>query len=292
MLDEMATPAVRTERRVRPTPSKTQIGQIVFTIPAARALRAAVGDLGAGREQPRRRDARLDFLPTVSWWWVAGRLAAAGRGPGPDGADGRRRADPAAPRRTRATTRAEGASTCGCGWPSASPTSSAPPTSPAPPGCRPTPGPARCQGRQAGRPALDPSRDRDAHPRQRLLDRARGRPLRSLARRRRAAHRPDQGRRRCPRRHPQHAVPGAVVGRDAEVAPGLRGDRPGHEAASTGPVRPPSPSGAPAGRGREKPSGVQAASGWWRTPPSRLLISLLPDRGRARRTRRRAPVGA
>ena len=82
----------------------------------------------------------LDYLPTVSWWWVAARLAAAGVRPRPDGADGRRRADPAAPGGARATTRAVAASTCGCGWPSGSPTSSVPPTSRAPPGCRPTPG--------------------------------------------------------------------------------------------------------------------------------------------------------
>ena len=53
LLDGMAAPTSRTDRRVRPTPSKTQIGQIVFTDPAAHALGPPLGDLGGGREQPR-----------------------------------------------------------------------------------------------------------------------------------------------------------------------------------------------------------------------------------------------
>jgi len=70
LLDETSAPATRRNRKVRPTPSKTQIGQIVFTVPlrlisglrwltwvvAGNNLAASV--LG------------LDYLPTFSWWWV------------------------------------------------------------------------------------------------------------------------------------------------------------------------------------------------------------------------------
>jgi len=70
MLDAMASPARRTRRRVRPTPLKTQIGQVVFTVPlrllsglrwltwvvAGNNIAAVV--LG------------LAWLPTLSWWWV------------------------------------------------------------------------------------------------------------------------------------------------------------------------------------------------------------------------------
>ncbi len=69
LLEEMAAPASRTDRRVRPTPSKTQIGQIVFTVPlrVLSGLRwatwvAAGSNLGSALG--------LDYLPTISWWWV------------------------------------------------------------------------------------------------------------------------------------------------------------------------------------------------------------------------------
>ena len=70
LLDGMEAPTSRTDRRVRPTPSKTQIGQVVFTVPlrllsglrwvtwAAAGSNVASGVLGLG------------YLPTISWWWV------------------------------------------------------------------------------------------------------------------------------------------------------------------------------------------------------------------------------
>ncbi len=69
-LDVMAAPTSQTNRRVRPTPSKTQIGQVVFTVPlrVLSGLRwatwvAAGCNLGAAL-------LGLTYLPTVSWWWV------------------------------------------------------------------------------------------------------------------------------------------------------------------------------------------------------------------------------
>ncbi len=83
MLDEMTAPAGRSNRKVRPTPSKTQVGQLVFTVPlrllsglrwltwVIAGTNVASGLLG------------LDFLPTVSWWWVLigwiGLVSAPGR---------------------------------------------------------------------------------------------------------------------------------------------------------------------------------------------------------------------
>jgi non-ribosomal peptide synthetase-like protein len=70
LLDAMAAPTSQTNRRVRPTPSKTQIGQVVFTVPlrvlsglrwatwVAAGCNLAAAVLG------------LNYLPTVSWWWV------------------------------------------------------------------------------------------------------------------------------------------------------------------------------------------------------------------------------
>ena len=84
----------------------------------------------------------LDFLPTFSWWWVAGRLGPAGLRARPDGAVGPRRADPAAQGDARRLPARWHASTCGSGWPNGSPTSSAPPTSPGRRGCRRTPEPS------------------------------------------------------------------------------------------------------------------------------------------------------
>ena len=204
MLDEMATPAVRSDRSVRPTPSKTQIGQIVFTIPL-RLLSGLrwVTWVMAGSNL-RLLGARPGLPAHVLVVVGRARLGAAGLGPGSDGPDGRRGADPAAQ---------GGPGRLPAWWPHP-PEALAGRAAGRRARCREPrrrgldadvrPGPRR-QGRQAGRPALDPAGHRHAHPRQRLLGGARGRPLRPLARRRRAAHRPDQGRCRRPGGHPQHA---------------------------------------------------------------------------------------
>ncbi len=89
MLDEMTAPAARSNRDVRPTPSKTQIGQIVFTVPlrvlsGLRWLTWVVAGSNLASSV-----LGLDFLPTFSWWWVAARLGAAGLRARPDGPDGR-----------------------------------------------------------------------------------------------------------------------------------------------------------------------------------------------------------
>ena len=76
LLDGMSAPTSRTDRRVRPTPSKTQIGQIVFTIPLRMlgGLRWVTWVLFGNNVAAALLG--LTFLPTVSWWWVlAGWLA-------------------------------------------------------------------------------------------------------------------------------------------------------------------------------------------------------------------------
>ena len=69
MLERMDAPAVRLDRKVGPTPTKTQRGQLVFGVPlrALSGLRwltwvATGADLGHA--------AGAEVLPQVSWWWV------------------------------------------------------------------------------------------------------------------------------------------------------------------------------------------------------------------------------
>jgi non-ribosomal peptide synthetase-like protein len=70
-LDRMSNPTGRTNRKVRPTPRKTQIGQIVFSL----LLRTVAGvrwlTWVAAGSNIAAIVLDLAFLPTVSWWWVA-----------------------------------------------------------------------------------------------------------------------------------------------------------------------------------------------------------------------------
>ena len=70
MLDGMSAPKVKTDRRVRPTSSKTQIGQAVFTFPLRliSGLRWLTWVLAAGNLLATVGG--LAWLPTVSWAWV------------------------------------------------------------------------------------------------------------------------------------------------------------------------------------------------------------------------------
>jgi non-ribosomal peptide synthetase-like protein len=70
MLDNMAAPAGTTDRRVRPTPSKTQMGQVVFTIPLrlVSGLRWLTWVLVANNVLSAGFG--LAWLPTVPWAWV------------------------------------------------------------------------------------------------------------------------------------------------------------------------------------------------------------------------------
>ncbi len=70
MLEEMSAPALPGNRKVGPTPSKTQVGQVVSTVPLRLlgGLRwltwiVAGNNLASGL-------LGLRFLPTFSWWWV------------------------------------------------------------------------------------------------------------------------------------------------------------------------------------------------------------------------------
>ena len=69
-LERMAAPATRSQRRVRPTPLKTQAGQVVFTIP----LRTVSGLrwltwIALGNNLLARW-ADVSYLPTLPWAWV------------------------------------------------------------------------------------------------------------------------------------------------------------------------------------------------------------------------------
>jgi len=71
MLDETARPVTRTNRKVRPTPLKTQIGQLAFTIPlrSLSGLRWLTWVCAANNILASMLG--LAWPPTVSWWWVA-----------------------------------------------------------------------------------------------------------------------------------------------------------------------------------------------------------------------------
>ena len=70
LLDTMASPAAESDHLVRPTPSKTQVGQVVFTVPLRllSGLRWLTWVLAVGNVLAALLD--LGWLPTVSWWWV------------------------------------------------------------------------------------------------------------------------------------------------------------------------------------------------------------------------------
>ena len=80
-LDGMATPVARTNRRVRPTPTKTQVGQLAFTAPAAHHHGAALADLGGHRQQRRLRRARPDVPAHRPVGWPFSSAGAAGLAP-------------------------------------------------------------------------------------------------------------------------------------------------------------------------------------------------------------------
>ena len=70
LLDGMAAPTSRSDRRVRPTPSKTQVGQVAFTVPLRFLSGLRWVTWVAGGSNVAAMVLGLDYLPTVSWWWV------------------------------------------------------------------------------------------------------------------------------------------------------------------------------------------------------------------------------
>ena len=77
-LDDMDTPPRSANRTVSPVPVKTQIGQVVFTVPLRTLDRAAVAgvDRGGGQLARGTRGAWTGCRPS-SWWLVGRGLAAA-----------------------------------------------------------------------------------------------------------------------------------------------------------------------------------------------------------------------
>ena len=141
------------------------------------------------------------------------------------------------------------------------------------------------EGRPRRRPALHPAGHRDAPPRPRLLDRARGRPQRLLGRRRRAAPRCGAGRRAGPGRRAQHALPRRRRRRGRRGRAGLGGLRRGARRASSGPARRPSGSSARP-RPVVGPARDQPRLDAWRTASWRSLLSVPADRWRCSPGRR------
>ena len=102
---------------------------------------------------------------------------------------------------------------------------------------------------------------------------------RPLARRRRAAHRHDQGRRRRPRRHPEHAVPGCRRRARRRGRPRVGGHRRGREGRVLDRLarRARRPHPRPVVRESPRP---QARAGCWRTPRIATADLAAADRGR------------
>ena len=266
-LDDMAVPSSRTNRRVRPVPLKTQVGQIAFTVP----LRTLTGlrwlTWTAAANNVAAAVLGVDWLPVVAWVLggarlvppgLSGRPDGRGRGRCPDPAPGsppgglspRRQGAPAAVAR-RAARRRDGRRPprrCGVGA-----------------SLRTRP---RCDRGTPRRPALDPAGHRPADAGGPVLDRAGGRPAGALAGRRRAAHRPGRHRRRRACRRPQHAV-SRRAGRQG------RGDR-----AGGGGLRSSAGGGGLVGGAGRARRGCPRAVGGAATEPPRV------DRGVRRRRRR------
>lgn len=71
LLDDLAVPAAAQDRKVRPVPASTQLGQVAFTIPL-RTLTGLRWSVWVAAANNVATDAwGLTWLPTVSWWLVA-----------------------------------------------------------------------------------------------------------------------------------------------------------------------------------------------------------------------------
>ena len=146
-LDAMAAPTSRTNREVGPTPTKTQVGQLAFTLPlrTITGLRwltwVAVGNNLAVDLLGSPTSSRCHGLWSSSDGCCSSRPRAAWASPSSVPAS-------CCGGCARAPTRAAAASTCGCGWPNVSPTSAAQSTSPGHPSSSYY---ARALGAQVGR---------------------------------------------------------------------------------------------------------------------------------------------
>ncbi len=70
LLDGMAAPTPTSRRRVRPTPSKTQLGQLGFSIPLRMLSGLRWLTWVAAANNLLRDGYGVTWLPGVSWWWV------------------------------------------------------------------------------------------------------------------------------------------------------------------------------------------------------------------------------
>ena len=224
----MTAPTMRTNRNVPADPVEDADRADRLHGSAARCSRGCAGDLGGGGEQPGRLGPRAGLSAHGLVVVGPGRMARPGLRPRADGADGGGRADPAASRRPgeyprggrihlrlwlaeRLADELGAANLAGAAW---------------------MPTYARALGAKIGKQV-------DLHsipPVTGMLTLGDGCSVepevdlsRPLAGRRRAAHRRDQGRRRCARGHPQHALPGGRRGARRRGRSRVGGRRHGHE---------------------------------------------------------------
>ena len=69
-LDAMTSPTSGVDRSVRPTPLKTQVGQVAFTVPLRMLSGLRWATWVAAGNNLLHDVGSLSWLPTVSWWWV------------------------------------------------------------------------------------------------------------------------------------------------------------------------------------------------------------------------------
>ena len=212
-LDELDPPPQVETRVVKPTPRLTQAVQVALTLPLATLTGTAVGDL-AGRGQQRRRGTEPGAVGGAHRLVVDRRgIPAVRHAAGPDGHRGAVRTDAAD--RAGARHLPPGRDGAPAGLVRRAPRRGQRRGEPG--GCdvagvlRPR---TRQQGRQGRRPAFGAAGDRDAEARSPQFDRARGRPDRTLDRRRPLPRRPDHRRQR--RQHRRAHDPAAGGGHRQE----------------------------------------------------------------------------
>ena len=281
-LDELDPPPQVETRTVRADAARRRPSQVAAVAAAGHAGRPALAGLAGAVNNVAATVGRCRGAPTVAWWWVARRLAAVRQPARADGDRGAVGAGCCCAACSRARYPRGGAVHLRLWFAERLADASGAENLAGAPWMVLLRAGAGRQGRPGRRPALAAAGHRHAHARPALLGRARGRPVRALARRRRPARRRDHGSAPAPPSAPAaRCCPGAAVGKDAEVAAGLGGGRRGARRAALG--------GSPAVQVRQGPAPLAGPTARGRAPLWVLVYGA--DGGAARRACPLAALG-